>query len=115
MGKCLKPDRFETNPTSPDSKKKWQHWIRTFTGYINSIEGVSEENKLNILINPVDTSVYKYITETETYEAAITICNIVIAAYIKPINKIFARYRLATCKQQPDQTLNEYIQILKTY
>ena len=40
MDKCLKPDRFETNPASPDSKKKRQHWIRTFTGYINSIEGV---------------------------------------------------------------------------
>ena len=28
MDKCLKPDRFKTNPTSPDSKKKWQHWIK---------------------------------------------------------------------------------------
>ena len=110
MDKCLKPDRFETDPTSPDSKRKWQHWIRTFTGYINSIEGVSEKNKLNILINHVDTSVYEYISEAETYEAAITILHKI---YIKPINEIFARYRLTTCKQQPDQTLDEYIQILK--
>ena len=110
MDKCLKPNRFETDPTSPDSKRKWQHGIRTFMGYINSIEGVGEENKLNILINHVNTSVYQYISEAETYEAAITILHKI---YIKQINEIFARYRLTTCKQQPDQTLNEYIQILK--
>ena len=73
MDKCLKPERFETDPTLLDSKRKWQNWIRTFTGYINSIEEVSEENKLNILINHVDTSLYEYISEAETYEAAITI------------------------------------------
>ena len=59
MNKCLRPDRYKNDPTSPDSKRKWQHWIRIFTGYINSIEGVSEENNLNILINHVDTSLYK--------------------------------------------------------
>ena len=53
------------------------------------MEGVSEENKLNILINHVDTSVYKYISKAEIYEAAITILH---SIYIKPINKIFARY-----------------------
>ena len=89
MDKCLKPDRFETDPTSPDSKRKWKHWIRTFTGYINSIEGVSEENKLNILVNHVDTSVHEYISEAETFEAAITILHNI---YIKPISEIFARY-----------------------
>ena len=109
MDKCLKRDRFETDPTSPDSKRKGQHWIRTFTGYINSIEGVSEENKLNILINHVDTSVYEYISEAETYETT----RILHKIYIKPINEIFARYQLTTCRQQPDQTLDEYIQILK--
>ena len=77
MDKCLKPDRFETDPTSPALKRNWQHWIRTFTGYI-------EENKLNILINHVDTSVYKYISEAETYEAATTILHNIC----KPINKI---------------------------
>ena len=63
MDKWLKPERFKNNPTSPDSKRMCQHWIRTFTGYINSIQGVSEENKLNILINHVDTSVYEHISE----------------------------------------------------
>ena len=44
MDKYLKSDRFETNPTLPDSKRKWQHWITTFTVYLNSIKGVSDEN-----------------------------------------------------------------------
>ena len=96
MDNCLKLDRFETDPTSPDSKRKWQYWIRTFTGF-------SKENKLNILIDHVDTSVYECISEAEPYEAAITILHNV---YIKPINENFARYRLTTSKQQPEQTLD---------
>ena len=41
MNKCLKPDRFKTNPTLPDSKRKWQHWIRTFKGSINYIKRIT--------------------------------------------------------------------------
>ena len=40
-------------------------------------------------MNHVDTSVYEYLAEAETYEAAATILHNI---YIKPINEIFARY-----------------------
>ena len=110
MDKCLKPHRFKTDTTLSDSKKKWQHLFRAFTGYINCIDGVTYENKINIHINHVDTSVYESISEAETYEAAIRILHNV---YIKQINENFARYQITTCKKQPDQTLDEYIRILK--
>ena len=107
MDKCLKPERFDIDPAAPDARRKWQHWIRTFTSYVNSIENNSEENKLNVLINHVDASVYEYFSEAQTYDAALR------SVFNKPVNEIFARYLLGECKQQPGQSLDDYHQALK--
>ena len=44
------------------------------------------------------------------YDAALTTLRYV---YVKPTNKVFARYRLATCKQRLGQFLEEFMQCLK--
>ena len=68
--------------------------------YVDSIEGITDQSKLKALINHLDLAVFKYISESETYDAAkTTICNV----YVKRTKKLFARYCLATCKQRLDQ------------
>ena len=35
-------------------------------------------------------------------------------AYVKPVNEIFARHRLNTCKQNPDKSLEDFLERLKS-
>ena len=110
MDKCLKPARLEVEPSAPDAKRKWLHWVKTLLSYINSIDRITEQNKLNILINHVDATIYELISKIDTYAEAVATLHKI---YVKPSNVIFARYLLSTCKQQPDQTVDEYLQVLK--
>ena len=71
MHKCLRPERFGTDANSPQASRKWQHWHRTFTSYLGSIDNVTEDQKLNILIDHVDSTTYEYISEAENYASAI--------------------------------------------
>ena len=110
MDKSLKPERFEIDPSAPDVKRRWLHWHKTLTGYIDSFADITEANKLKILINHVDAATYELISEIDTYDEAVrTLLNI----FVKPTNEIFARYQLSTCKQQSNQSIDEYLQNLK--
>ena len=110
MERSLRPERFDANPDASDAKRKWQHWYKTFSNYVENIEGITDENKLKVLINHLDSAVFEYISDIETYDAALTTLRNV---YVKPTNEVFARYRLATCKQRLGQSLEEFMQCLK--
>jgi len=68
-------------------------------------------DKLSILANYVSPSIFQHIEECTDYEAAVEILQ---ALFVKPRNKIFARHVLATRCQQPHETLDEFLQALKT-
>ena len=55
-----------------------------------------------ILINYVSSDVYELFSKSETYDEALTL---LISLYVKTPNEIYARYALATRKQQPEETL----------
>ena len=110
MDKCLRPERFGTDANSPQASRKWQHWHRTFTSYLGSIDNVTEDQKLNILINHVDSTTYEYISEAENYASAIETLKKV---FVRPSNEVFARHLLATSKQQSGETIDQYFQRLK--
>ena len=110
MDKSQKPKRFEIDPSAPDVKRRWLLWHKTLTGYIDSFADITEANKLKILINHVDAAKYELISEVDTYDEAVrTLRNI----FVRPTNEIFARYQLSTCKQQSNQSIDEYLQNLK--
>ena len=54
---------------------------------------------------------YQYIEDCDNYEAAMETLQ---ALYVKPTNEVYARHLLATRRQQPAETLDEYLQALKT-
>lgn len=68
-------------------------------------------DKLAVLSNFVSPSIFQHIEDCTDYETSIETLQ---TLFIKPKNEIFARHLLATRKQAPTETLDEYLQALKT-
>jgi transposase InsO family protein len=113
MERLLRPDRLDTDPNSSTAAKEWTHWFKTFENFLAVIpsEDPTQLNKLGILTNYVSPTVYEVISDCTTYEEAVTLLK---NLYIKPNNEIFARHLLATRCQKPGESLDEYLQALKT-
>lgn len=109
MDKVLRPERFDVNPNAQEAAKSWQHWLMTFENFVSVIPG-ENANKLHILINFVSSDIYQLFCDAGTYDEAIALLK---TLYIKTPNEVFARHKLATRKQQPSETLDEYVQELK--
>ena len=101
MDKYLRPQVFGVKVDSSESSKIWLHWKRALLSYLRRIEDVADEVKLDILVSLLDTSACMYIADCPTFEAAI------------PINEVFARHKLNTCRQEMGESLEEYFQRLK--
>ena len=110
MDKVLRPERLETDPNSGEASKEWLHWKRTFDNFL-AVLPQDDLDKLSVLANFVSPSIFQHIEECTEYEAAVGILQ---ALFVKPRNEIFARHLLATRCQQPHETLDEFLQSLKT-
>jgi len=110
MEKCLRPERFVAEANAPYSRKKWKYWKYTFTKYFAKLPNITDSDKLDILCNFVDESVFAHISESGSYENAMEILQQV---YAKTPNETFARHLLHSCKQQVDEFVDEYLQRLK--
>ena len=106
-GKYLRPERFEGGPTADESQ--WLHWFRTFEAFLNKSE-IPDSDKLDTLINHISSNVYQYISDCNDYTSAVSALKNV---YIKPVNKLFARYKLASRRQQGHESLEQFLQSLK--
>ena len=95
---------------SPDGPRNWRHWKRFFQSYIRRIEGVTDADKLDILISLLHASVYAYIRDCETYGDAMTCLD---NSFLKPVNEVFARHRLNICQKKVGESLEEFLQRLK--
>ena len=103
---CLKV--FSTHLETDSAKGQRLYWIKTFITYINKLGKVSADDKLNLLINHVDTTVYELFSEAPDYDDAI---NLLMNTYARAPSPIFARYTLNTCNQKV--SLDVYLQKLK--
>ena len=104
----LKPERLEIAPTDANAQKRFTHWLRTFTTYVDLMDNGT--NKLDVLINFIGADPYAIIETSATYAAAIADLK---AAYQKEINQIYARHILATRKQNPEESLDDYLRNLR--
>nr|XP_045602721.1 uncharacterized protein LOC123760941 [Procambarus clarkii] len=73
-------------------------------------EDTPTEDKLRLLINYVAPRVFDYIADCTTYDAAE---KSLTELFVKPKNEVFARYVLATRRQEPGESLNQFLQALK--
>ena len=111
MDRHLRPAVLSTDPSSPDALKTWRHWKRTLDFFLQSLPDDPPPNKLATLVNFVGASVYELIADSDTFENAILVLE---TAYDKPKNEVFARHLLSCCKQDQGQSLDQYLQKLKT-
>ncbi|XP_014782115.1 uncharacterized protein LOC106877681 [Octopus bimaculoides] len=112
MERYLKPDRLNVDPNSTNADKTFNHWFRSFTNFIDSLLGQEGRiiDKLNLLIIYVELNVYKFISEAKNYEQAV---NTLKNMYIKPKNIVMARRLLATRKQKPGESVDQFLNKLK--
>ena len=110
MEKVLRPERLDADPSSAEAAQEWTHWKATFTNFLATLP---EENlnKRSVLINFVSPKIFSFIAETENYDRAMTILE---SQFIKPRNEVNARHKLATRIQSPAETVDEFLQVLKT-
>ena len=131
MDRYLKPSRFDCDPNAAGSDKEFKHWLTTFKNFAKSIkltttpsnttsEGTDNQSnttvadetgdaKLVMLINYLAANVYEYIADCTTFDQAI---NTLTQIYVKPVNEIYARYKLNSRKQTESEGLDTYIQDL---
>jgi len=69
-------------------------------------------NRRGLLVNFLTHSVYQYIEDCGTYEAAVA--ELKRVAYIKTKNHVFPRHLLATRRQPAGECLQQFLQVLKT-
>ena len=110
MDKVLRPERLETDPNSSEASKEWIHWKRTLDNFL-AVLPQTGLNKLSVLANFVSPSFFQHIEACTEFEAAVGILQ---GLFVKPRNEIFAHRMLATRCQQPHETLDEFLQSLKT-
>ena len=110
MERFLRPERLDVDSNSPNASKNWKHWKATFENFLDSFT-TPPTDKLSILVNFVSPNVYEIIAECNDYASAIKTLK---ETYEKPVNEIFARHLLATCRQEPGQSLDEFLQKLKS-
>ncbi|VDP95672.1 unnamed protein product [Echinostoma caproni] len=110
MERYLRPERFNADPNTPNSSKIWRHWFCTFDRFLAKI-GIEDPEKLNFLYNYISLSIYDYVADCKSYSDAVKTLE---KLFIKPPNEVFARYLLATCKQEPGQNFDQLFQKLKS-
>ena len=108
MEKLLTPEKLNIASTDVDAEKEYLHWKRIFINFIDEC-GEKAPNKLRILTRYVSATTYEYISDAVDYDAAIEILDKI---YVKRKNTVFARYILSTRRQQPSESVDEFLQEL---
>lgn len=107
--KILLPTRFDGDAASPFAAREFTHWHATFA---NFLQGMGDDlNRLSVLTNFVSSRVYEYVQDCKTFDEAINALKVI---YVKRTNEIYARHLLATRKQQPGESLDDFYQALRS-
>lgn len=109
MDRILRPQRLDICEDSSCSAKIWNHWYTTFVNFLNELKVTEDKQKMTVLTNFTSPAVYQHISDCNTYEEAISTLE---KHYVKPVNEVYARYQLATRHQNPEESVDQYLQAL---
>ena len=110
MDRALRPIRFDVNPNEPNAAKEFTHWMKTFEHYCEVLPQTGLD-KLKLLPNYLSPQVFDYINDKTTYDDAVKALKDI---YVKPSNEVFARHLLKTRKQQNGESIDDFLQELRT-
>jgi len=108
LNELMKPTKFDVDPSSPKAAKPFKNWLRVFTDFaqIARAQDVDVPDKLRMLFAYISTDVYVMIEDCSDYETALSKLKIIC---VKSPNAIFARHALATRKQNPEESLQTFL------
>lgn len=104
MSKILNLSRLDLDHNAPSSAKKWKHWRQTFVNFLAEV-GEAAPDKLRSIIN-----IFEYVEDCPWYKDAMETLE---KLYVKTPNKVFARHRSLNRRQNPDESLDNFLQELK--
>lgn len=110
MAKLLRPQRLDIDPNSPNASKEWKHWLRSFNNFVTEC-GDQAPDKHRTLENFASAMVFEIIEDCASFDDAVTLLT---NLYVKTPNEIFARHMLATRRQQSGESLDEFLQVLRS-
>ena len=109
MDRLLRPNVLTLDPDTPTASSHWNHWIHRFRNFIRSTQA-TEEEKLRLLINYISPEVFEYVSLCQSYNEAISILE---STFVKPVNEVFARHKLLSRRQQPNESIDRYVEALR--
>lgn len=109
MERFLQPKTLDVDPNAAGSEKRFRHWHRSFSFFLSSIEHLNV-NKLEQLVNYVSTDIYDHISDCKTFDEAVSQLE---TLFIKPRNEVFCRHLLSIARQEPTESVDQYLQRLK--
>ncbi|XP_068205209.1 uncharacterized protein [Palaemon carinicauda] len=110
MHKFLMPSPIDMDPESADVEGKRIMWYDNFEAFCAAINPDLNPDKLAFLLAHVSCKLLKIIKSATTHATAISPLK---ATFMKQKREVFAIYKLATCKQQNDETLDAFLDSLK--
>ncbi|XP_059841286.1 uncharacterized protein LOC132402453 [Hypanus sabinus] len=111
METVLRPERLDLDPQDPDAALVFEHWLACFQSYLEEVRATEPAVMHRILLSRVTPKVYSIIRDLPTYDGALDALK---RQYLRPVNTVYARHRLATRQQRPGESCAEFLRALQT-
>ncbi|XP_059827405.1 uncharacterized protein LOC132395116 [Hypanus sabinus] len=111
METVLRPERLDLDPQDPEAALAFEHWLACFQSYLAELRATDPTVMYRILLSRVTPKVYSIIRDLPTYNGALDALK---RQYLRPVNTVYARHRLATRRQRPGESSAEFLQALQT-
>ena len=110
LRKALSVEHFKIDPNDLNAEKEYKFWKTKFGLYVASLKA-NDEQKLHILTNKLNATIYGYIDGLQNYGEAIQKLDSVFKR--KP-NILLARFKVMTLNQNPGEPIEAYVLRLLT-
>ena len=110
LSKALSVEHFKLDPNDINAEREYEFWKTKFGLYVASLKA-NDEQKLHILTNKLNATIYGYIEGLKNYGETIQKLDYVFKR--KP-NILFARFKLSTLNQNKGEPIEAYVLRLLT-
>ena len=102
-------DKLVIDKSNTDTSRQYLFWKAQFNNYAN-YTGATDEEKLGILVNKIEVSVYDYIEGIDNINDALVRLDEV---FKKKTNEVFARHILNSTRQNAGEPTREFAMCLE--
>ncbi|XP_072887837.1 uncharacterized protein [Hemitrygon akajei] len=111
MESILHLEKLDLDPQAPEAALAFELWLARFQLYLEEVSATEPAVMHRILLSRITPKVYSLIRDLPTYQGALDALK---RQYLRPVNTVYARHRLATRRQQPGESSAEFLRALQT-